>query len=178
MNRSIKNMEFEPLVSCECFLHNTVRWAAQLGDKWGPGTMSSIILEAFGFIKVQKRERVSSWTLFSPRCHHWDGQQLSVVHYWIQNVKNKPGSFGLQMEKRRTFIFEFWRYFGRHSYCQVVSITLGLRSFWERWRGCVGRLHRSAVQQMCGKGLEKKIFSILSFCQLLLFHRFPLRGDA
>lgn len=148
-----KNLGFEPLASCKCFFHNTVRWAAQLeGDKWGSGTVSSSILEAFCLIKVQKREGSSSWTLFS---HYYGDQELSVLYYWIQNLENKLGPFGILMEKRRAFIFKFWRCFGRHSYCHVVSITLVIHSFWERWWGCVGRLHRSTIQQMCGIGPKK-----------------------
>lgn len=56
---------FEPLASCKCLFHKTVRWAARLkGDKWGPGTVSSSILEVFGFRKSPKEKRAHPHELY------------------------------------------------------------------------------------------------------------------
>lgn len=59
--------------------------------------------------------------------------------------------------------------------CRVVSITLVIHSFWERWWAFIN--HRSTIKQMCEIDPKKKIFSSLNVHQLLLFHRFRLRGD-
>lgn len=99
------------------------------------GTWHRTLIHPWGlrlYKSPTEKERSSSWTLFS---HHWGDQQLSGVYYWIRNLENKLGAF----------IFKFCRCFGRQNYCHVVSITLVIHSFWERWWGSVGRLHRSRV---------------------------------